>query len=294
MSSDEVKLATFSDSSEDIGLLSEFRNRLPSRRVEPEKTSSLLDSEAASDPDWVRDFTPQKKSDFDQRAALLASLADDSDDDSVINLVSQEPNPKEHEATEDPAEPSKDNTQSRQPPPVSKRPRASVKPKSRLPLVVNPKLDDSLVLLQSVDGDLDLSGDVGAVGRVKLQEGSMFLDIKGVVYRTHINPCNTMCVVSVGEDDARITSVLDEVVTLECERNLFASDEVVVHGRLDESPDENSLSQSDGDGHELDARPPAKKKRVNDSNSRGRVSISEKRKTPAVQKTIAKAPRQEN
>lgn len=253
MSSDEIQVASLSDSSDDIGFLDDFATRVSGQKVgqtAPQTKGGNTESSSAVpasdvEPDWVRDYTPKRRSDFDRKQALLASL-DDDDDDSVINLISQEPEQEPVASKSDPETVTKNKFGDPQRPPPAKRARAPAKPKSKLPLVVAPKLDDSLVLLQSVDGNLDLSGDVGAVGRVKVEEGDLYLDIKGVVYRTSVNPCNTLCVVSVGEDEARVTAVLDEAVTLTSERNLFASDEIVVHGDLDEERDESVYySQSD-------------------------------------------------
>lgn len=113
------------------------------------------------------------------------------------------------------------------------------KPRNRLPLVVAPRLDESLVLLQCEGTELDLSGDVGAVGRVKVESGELYMDLKGVLYRGLVEECNSMCVVSVGEDEARVTAVLDEVVTLRKERDLFASGEIVVSGELNEGDEDD-------------------------------------------------------
>lgn len=287
-SSEELKFATLSDSSDDIGVLSEFARKLPtSSRKEP-----VPQPNSASEPDWVRDFN-QERNDAEQRAALLALLGDDSDDDSVINLISQERTPAaENPEEEIKAQATKESSETQKPTTASKRARVVTKPKSNLPLVVAPKLDDSLVLLQSAEGDLDLSGDIGAVGRVKMQEGAMFLDIKGVIYRTSLTPCNTICVVTVGEEEARITSVLDEVVTLECERNLFASDEVVVHGALDEDEDEMDLSQLDGGTQQSESKTGKKKKKPADTNGKAKkAKTKSKPKGSKPSKSITKQPR---
>lgn len=287
MSSDEFKLSTPSDSSDDVGVLAQFAGQLRSRQTEPRRECNAVGAESASEPDWVRDFTPQKRNDADQKAALLAILDEDSDDESIINLVSQERNVEE-KLPKETDQAAKEISDSQKTPTAAKRARAPTKPKSNLPLVAAPKMDDSLVLLQSAEGDLDLSGDVGAVGRVKLQEGALFLDIKGVLYRTNITPCNTVCVVTVGEDEARITSVLDEVVTLECERNLFACDETVVHGVLDDEMDGANFSQPDRGTQENEVKATGKKSM--EMNGRAKSKGKSKFKATKATKGITKPP----
>lgn len=305
MSSDEIQPASLSDSSDDIGFLDEYSTRVASQKAGPSVPPQIKDgtTEPSSavptsgvEPDWVRDYTPKRRSDFDRKQALLALLDDDDDDDSVINLISQEPEEEPVASKPDPKTASKTKLEDPQRPPPPKRARAPAKPKSKLPLVVAPKLDDSLVLLQSVDGNLDLSGDIGAVGRVKVEEGALYLDIKGVVYRTSVNPCNTLCVVSVGEDEARVTTVLDEAVTLTSERNLFGSDEVIVHGDLDEDRDENVYySHSDEAIGESEQKRTGngKKKKSNNMNGKrkSKTNSTGKSSQEPRKRGIAKPPR---
>lgn len=304
MSSDEIQaLSLSSESSDDIGFLDDYASRISGGRGRPsaphvnDQKDESGPSVPASDgePDWVRDYTPKKQTDFDRKQALLASLDDDDDDDSVINLISQEPEEKQTASKQDTEPVSKSSAEDPQRPAPPKRARVPSKPKSRLPLVVAPKLDDSLVLLQSVDEKMDLSGDIGAVGRVKVQEGDIFLDIKGVVYRTSVNPCNTLCVVSVGEDEARVTATLDETVILTSERNLFASDEIVVHGELDEDREDSAYySQSDDVGREGEPKRGGngKKKKVVNVNGKPRSKSNSGKGGQETKKgRIAKPPR---
>jgi hypothetical protein len=111
----------------------------------------------------------------------------------------------------------------------------SAKSKTSLPLVAAPRLDENIVLVQAQSAAFDLSGDVGAVGRVKVDESGLFLDIKGVLYSCGLHAINTVCVVTVGDDEARITASLDEVVTLyEDGSALNGGGETLVSGALDE------------------------------------------------------------
>ena len=59
-----------------------------------------------------------------------------------------------------------------------------------------------------------------------------------------MNPTYTLCVVSIGDDEDKVTTATDEVITLPWERNLFDSNEVVVHGIVGETeePTQDSLA----------------------------------------------------
>ncbi|XP_078434265.1 uncharacterized protein LOC144705450 isoform X2 [Wolffia australiana] len=79
---------------------------------------------------------------------------------------------------------------------------------SRLPLVMSDKVQRSKALVECDDDSVDLSGDVGAVGRVVISEtGSrsheMLLDLKGTIYKTAVVPSRTFCVVSFGPSEAK-------------------------------------------------------------------------------------------
>jgi hypothetical protein len=73
------------------------------------------------------------------------------------------------------------------------KPRAA----SSLPLVFGDKVLRSKVLLECEGDALDLSGDMGAVGRFSVCQGQakddeeLLLDLKGVIYKTTIVPSNT-------------------------------------------------------------------------------------------------------
>lgn len=172
---------------------------------------------SSEDPDWVRNFTPAKQEDVNE------------DSDSVINLVSDEDVVREGK---DGRETKKIDEKRHVNDKSSRKSRASARPRSSLPLISAPRLDESLTLLQAEDGNLELSGDIGAVGRVKIDDNVLMLDIKGILYRACPYACNSMCVVTVGEDDARITAVMDHAVTLHVERNLFAGDDMTVEGKV--------------------------------------------------------------
>ncbi|CAN8065250.1 unnamed protein product [Agarophyton chilense] len=242
-----------SDSSGQLDLLSVKHNlqSVPDEILNQATTSRRASGKAhqttnPEEPAWVLDHSQSRPTDRENRQRVLASLSEDEDDDSIIDLVSQEPNLEDTQNTANDV--TEENGISGLNA-VQKRPRSqkvSHTPKNSLPLMMAPKINDSLLLLQSSDESLDLSGDIGAVGRVKVAQDGIFFDIKGVVYRVSSHATNTACVVQMGEDEARVTSVMDEVLTLHMDRTLFASDEIIINGNLGDHTEEESLVREDG------------------------------------------------
>jgi len=95
--------------------------------------------------------------------------------------------------------------------------------------------------LQSGDAKLDLKGDIGAVGRIKVDrkaETALQIDLNGVEYDGNFFTCNSMCVVSVGTktledgskiDVAKVETVLNDMVNLMRKGDVFGK-ESTLHG----------------------------------------------------------------
>jgi hypothetical protein len=72
------------------------------------------------------------------------------------------------------------------------------------------------VLLECEGDALDLSGDMGAVGRFSVCQGQakddeeLLLDLKGVIYKTTIVPSNTFFLVNVGQTEAKVGEHIDQ------------------------------------------------------------------------------------
>lgn len=280
----DLILSDESDDDDELNLL-DFQKRLSPQNAKPKELPSASRSQEKDEdePDWVREFSQNLPSEKERRKALASHYDDDGD--SILDLVDDEPEVPVTQPSQPASAPDSAKVSDQKRP---KKVRAPVILKSKMPLVTAPKLEDNLVLLQSADTALDLSGDIGAVGRVKMKNGSLFLDIKGVVYKGHTVPCNTACIVTIGDEDARVSAVLDEAVTLTVERNLFASDEVIIRGQIEEDEDD------DMDNSGVDDEPirPKKKANVAEASTKGRRKSGSRAKSGGVsKKSISKGAR---
>ncbi|GLU21364.1 hypothetical protein SLE2022_375090 [Rubroshorea leprosula] len=108
---------------------------------------------------------------------------------------------------------------------------------SRLPLVLPEKVHRSKALVECEGDSVDLSGDVGAVGRVVIPDPSsenreMFFDLKGTIYKTTIVPSRTFCIVSFGQSEAKIEAIMNDFIQLKPQSNVYEA-ETMVEGTLD-------------------------------------------------------------
>lgn len=117
---------------------------------------------------------------------------------------------------------------------------------SRLPLVLSEKVHRSKALVECEGESIDLSGDMGAVGRVVVSDTpsgnhEMYLDLKGTMYKTTIVPSHTFCVVSFGQSEAKIEAIMNDFIQLKPQSNVYEA-ETMVEGTMDgflfESDDE--------------------------------------------------------
>ena len=94
-----------------------------------------------------------------------------------------------------------------------------------------------MALVKCQGDSIDLSGDVGAVGRVIISDSAsrdqeMHLDLKGTIYKTSIVPCRTFCIVSFGQSEAKIEAIMNDFIQLEPQSNVYEA-ETMVEGTLD-------------------------------------------------------------
>ncbi|KAM0882063.1 hypothetical protein ACQ4PT_032538 [Festuca glaucescens] len=153
----------------------------------------------------------------------------------------------------------------------------------RLPLILSDKVQRSKALVECDGDSIDLSGDIGAVGRIVISNGptgnqDLLLDLKGTVYKSTIVPSRTFCVVSMGQTEAKIEAIMNDFIQLEPHSNLFEA-ETMMEGTLD-----GFTFDSDGEGdrlHELHAS-------QNDQNNENEDQPKAKTKRKAAGKPAAK------
>ncbi|KAI4306596.1 hypothetical protein L6164_029857 [Bauhinia variegata] len=108
---------------------------------------------------------------------------------------------------------------------------------SALPLLLSEKVHRTKALVECEGDSIDLSGDIGAVGRVIISDTpsgdqEMYLDLKGTIYKTSIVPSRTFCIVSLGQSEAKVEAIMNDFVQLKPQSNVYEA-ETMVEGTLD-------------------------------------------------------------
>lgn len=147
---------------------------------------------------------------------------------------------------------------------------------SRLPLVLAEKVHRSKALVECEGESIELSGDMGAVGRVVISDApsgshEMFLDLKGTIYKTAIVPSRTFCVVSFGQTEAKVEAIMNDFIQLKPQSNVYEA-ETMVEGTL-----EGFSFDSDDEADKMTkaAAPPDKNEGPEDQPSRKRKRVAE-------------------
>ncbi|XP_022140828.1 DNA-binding protein BIN4 isoform X2 [Momordica charantia] len=164
---------------------------------------------------------------------------------------------------------------------------------SRLPLVLSDKVHRLKALVECEGTSIDLSGDVGAVGRVVVSDSSfakneLCLDLKGTIYRAAIVPSRTFCIVSFGQSEAKMECIMNDFIQLKAESNIDEA-ETMVEGTLDgfsfDSEDEaekiTKVSSSPTDQNEaVEGLSKKSKNKAEKSSGRKRVRTGGKLQAP--------------
>uniref|UniRef100_A0A7N0UQX0 DNA-binding protein BIN4 n=1 Tax=Kalanchoe fedtschenkoi TaxID=63787 RepID=A0A7N0UQX0_KALFE len=105
-----------------------------------------------------------------------------------------------------------------------------------MPLVLPDKVHRTKVLVECEGDSIDMSGDMGAVGRAMISDApfghEMCLDLKGTMYKTTVVPSRTFCVVNFGQSEAKIEAIMNDFIQLKPQSNVFHA-ETMVEGTLD-------------------------------------------------------------
>ncbi|XP_043711232.1 DNA-binding protein BIN4 isoform X2 [Telopea speciosissima] len=130
---------------------------------------------------------------------------------------------------------------------------------SRLPLVLSEKVHRSKVLVECEGDSIDMSGDVGSVGRIVISDTptgnqDMFFDLKGTIYKTTIVPSRTFCIVNFGQAEAKIEAVMNDFIQLKPQSNVYEA-ETMIEGTLDGfmfDSEEEADKMPKSNGHQTD------------------------------------------
>ncbi|KAL1218193.1 DNA-binding protein BIN4 [Cardamine amara subsp. amara] len=163
---------------------------------------------------------------------------------------------------------------------------------SRLPLVLSEKVNRTKVLVECEGDSIDLSGDMGAVGRVVVSDttGDMYLDLKGTIYKSTIVPSRTFCIVNVGQSEAKIEAIMNDFIQLTPQSNVYEAETMVegtLEGFLFESDDEgnkNTKTASKPDDQSEGAKEVAKTKAKAKAKAKGENVLGKKRGNSAPKK----------
>jgi len=189
-------------------------------------------------------------------------------------------------------------------------------PSNRLPLVLAPKVRRDMMLLETGDSSVDLSGDFGCIGKLHVkqpakaggagsssadgaatepaEQGSvaelrqtLMVDLKGKVYDADILPCNSLALVCIDGSKAKVEAVFSDFVQLAPPRDSIFDMQEVQGGDFGadffDDGDDNHLSQGDSD----DELGPLKQKRgggkmaAKGKNAPAKKKAGAKRKAPA-------------
>ncbi|KAJ0705604.1 putative DNA-binding protein BIN4 [Helianthus annuus] len=162
---------------------------------------------------------------------------------------------------------------------------------SRLPLLLADKVQRSKVLVECEGESIDLSGDLGSVGRVVISDSpsgnqDMLLDLKGTIYKTTILPSRTFCVVSFGQSEAKIEAMMNDFIQLKPQSNVYEA-ETMVEGTLEGFSFD---SEDEGDKHAAQRQTDENEGGEPQSNgkSKGKSETTKKKGKTAVKKPVAK------
>ncbi|CAH2044356.1 unnamed protein product [Thlaspi arvense] len=100
---------------------------------------------------------------------------------------------------------------------------------SRLPLVLSEKVNRTKVLVECEGDSIDLSGDMGAVGRVVVSDTTedVYLDLKGMLLQMSLTPKDLAFQVNVGQSEAKIEAIMNDFIQLTPQSNVYEAETMV-------------------------------------------------------------------
>eukprot|EP00249_Psilotum_nudum_P018739 c26939_g1_i1 orf=525-1751(-) len=289
---DIVDLYSDSDKDEETKIFS-TRSRPTKKKIlhengQEEEELPILQFQKQKGPKRKLEHVPEtQRLKIDERMGNLGETVKEEDDDKAdIKTMFPDSKSKKHDMMLQ-----EDDTEGQE--------RRAKRVPSTLPLVVGDKVHRSKVLLECEGDALDLSGDVGAVGRFSVsalyeKDVDVLLDLKGVIYKAKIVPSNTFFVVSIGQSEAKVEALMSDFVQLQPNVNIYET-ETMVEGTLEgfsfDSDDDGghvvaamTTVEKDDDESEDGEAPPKKKIKFDNSlkNKVGHPKKTVKAGTPKV------------
>ena len=205
------------------------------------------------EPEWLIEQASARKE------KLALSRLDDSsdfsvDDDSVEDVADSAGKPGSSAAAAKAGSKVEDGEAKGE---VKSKGKGRAPPSARLPLLLAPKVRRDLLLLEADDPNLDLSGDFGCIGKLHVRKAgsgsgagssgqtggdgdgsvaelrrTLMLDLKGKVYDADIVPCNSLCMMTVDANKAKIEAVFSDFVQLATPRDSIFDMQEVHGGQL--------------------------------------------------------------
>jgi len=190
--------------------------------------SSFLDDDL-SEPEWMRNFTPSSTQKSRDAIVLTSSSS------SPQQRISPPAKPKTLKVLEGSS--ALDGVEADE----TDFPEDAANPDAHgvLEVVTSKSVERDAVLMCCNDADgnesggmVELSGDIGAIGRVLVDGIHVKIDMKGIIYNTQTVNTNTMAILSVGEKSGKITAMFSDALILHSEGN-EPQREKLVQGSLD-------------------------------------------------------------
>jgi len=294
-------------------------------------------------PSWVKEQSPHGKAapprgDSSSLGSSSPSVdggdggdepaATQAAEDSDVWSQSDEPAKDADEDAEEEEEEEGAEAAASQDAPAKQKPKGKAPPASRLPFVLAPKVKRDILLFESTDSALDLSGDFGCIGRLRVHtkggssgasssangsaaaplhgDHAITLDLKGKVFDGDVVPCNTLCIVSIDDKQAKVETVFSDFVRLGPARTSIFDMETIAEGEMGadffDEQDDGFVDGSDDDEElgplkEKGRGKPSKAKRQSSSGSakgkgkakpKGDSGSKPKRPAPAAKAPAAK------
>ena len=150
------------------------------------------------------------------------------------------PSPLSQMTTRQPPEPAKN-----QPSPKKRRKSIPSEQLTTLPLMLPKSASENTVLVQLDDRENATStGDAGAIGRLRVKDGRIELDLNGKRLLGKMYPSVTCMVVSIGKTEAKVMHVVDEVCVVSSSKDMLNKMGGVVVGGVEEDVKEVVVKKS--------------------------------------------------